>query len=103
MKSAGNGKTYNTFSLISSNRDLSCRFADFIYNNATIYLDYKYKISHKLSDIIKNSILFGSCPKCESSNIIKNGTRGGKYRLKCKDCNSNFTRPMPTQQVIVDE
>ena len=96
-KSAGNSKTYETFSLISSSRDLSCRFADFIYRDATIYLDYKYKISHKSSDIIKLSTLFGHCPKCGSDNILKNGTREGKCRLKCRDCGSNFTKPMPTQ------
>lgn len=102
-KSAGNGKTYETFSLISSSRNLSCKFADFIYNEATIYLDYKYEISHKPYDIIKASVLFGHCPKCGSYNIIKNGTRGKKCRLKCRECNSNFTKPMPTQQVIVDD
>lgn len=102
-KSAGNGKAYETFSLVSSNKDLSCRFANFIYSNATIYLDYKYEISHRPSDIIETSMLFGNCSICGSSNIIKNGTRSGKYRLKCKDCNSNFTKPMPTQQVTVDD
>ena len=96
-KSAGNGKFYNTYTLLSSNRDLSKRFADFIYNNATIYLDYKYEISHRPSDIIKLSDKVGTCPNCESENIIKNGLREGKCRLKCKDCGFNFTRPMPTQ------
>lgn len=102
-KSAGNGKLYNTYTLLSSNRELSQRFAKFIYKDATLYLDYKYEISHKASDIIDTSKIFGVCPNCGSSNIIKNGTRGGKYRLKCKDCDTNFTKPMPTQQVTVDE
>lgn len=47
--------------------------------------------------------MFGNCPKCGSTNIKRNGTREGKYRLKCADCNSNFTKPVPTQQVIVDD
>ena len=37
------------------------------------------------------------CPKCGSQNIIKNGIRGNKHRLKCNKCSLNFTKPMPTQ------
>lgn len=95
-KKAGNDKIYKTFNLFSSNRELSIKFAEYIYRNATIYLDYKYELSHKPIDIIKTSEVFGNCPICNSSNIIKNGTRAGKYRLKCNNCGKNFTKPMPT-------
>lgn len=26
------------------------------------------------------------CPKCQSANTVKNGTKGGKQRIKCADC-----------------
>lgn len=96
-KKAGNGKYYISYNLFSSNRELSKKFADYIYKDATIYLDYKYELSHKPLDIIKAYEIFGSCPKCQSTHVWKNGTRNGKCRLKCINCGTHFTRPMPTQ------
>ena len=96
-KKASNGKYYMSYSLQSSSTELSKKFADFIYKDATIYSEYKYNISHKESDVIKAYEIFGVCPKCGSQNIIKNGIRGNKHRLKCNKCSLNFTKPMPTQ------
>ena len=31
------------------------------------------------------------CPRCESKNFTKNGTKGKKFRYKCKDCCIGFT------------
>ena len=31
------------------------------------------------------------CPVCNSSNIVKNGSRNGIKHFKCKDCNKQFT------------
>lgn len=97
VKKASNGKYYTSYNLVSSNSELSKKFANYIYEDATIYLKYKYEISHKKSDIIKASEIFGNCPRCGSKTIIKNGMRDGKHRLKCSNCSLNFTKPMPTQ------
>lgn len=96
IKSAGNNRTYTSYNLVSSSRDLSMKFADYIYKDATIYLKYKYDISHRTINVAKVSDIFGNCSICGSSNIIKNGTRDGKCRLKCNNCGKNFTKPMPT-------
>jgi hypothetical protein len=96
-KKDSSGNNHISYILLSSNRELSKKFADFIYKDATVYLEYKYELSHKPKDIITAYDIFGQCPKCGSSKIIKNGTRGGKYRLRCRNCGVNFTKPMPTQ------
>jgi transposase-like protein len=31
-----------------------------------------------------------ACKKCQSANIVKNGTAREKQRFKCKDCKLNF-------------
>lgn len=31
------------------------------------------------------------CPQCGSMDVIKWGTRGGRKRFKCKNCDSMFT------------
>jgi ssDNA-binding Zn-finger/Zn-ribbon topoisomerase 1 len=103
LKAAGNNKQYATYTLLSSNRDLSERFRDFIYNNSSIHLEYKYNLSHKSKDLVTAFDIFGACPKCGSSNVKKNGTRDGKWRLKCNDCSIGFTKPMPTSREIVSE
>jgi transposase-like protein len=35
------------------------------------------------------------CPKCKSTNFIKNGVINDKQRFKCKDCKFNFTTDKP--------
>lgn len=97
VKKASNNKYYASYNLFSSNTELSRKFADYIYKDATIYLKYKYEVSHRELDIIKASEIFGNCPRCGSKNINKNGMRNGKHRLKCSNCSLNFTKPMPTQ------
>lgn len=93
VKKAGNSKYYRSYELYSSNRELSLKFANYIYKDASIFLQRKYNIS-KQNKELKDSAdkLFGNCSYCNSSNIIKNGIRNGKHRLKCKDCNKGFTR-----------
>ena len=36
-----------------------------------------------------------TCPRCQSGAIVKNGKILGKQRLKCKNCNRQFTRLTP--------
>ena len=34
-----------------------------------------------------------SCPRCNSENLVKNGSVRGIKKRKCKDCGYQFTRP----------
>lgn len=92
MKTVGNGNKYITYNLFSSNRSTSLKFAELIYKDANIYLQYKYDISHSKKELVTAHDLYGVCPYCGSINIKKNGKRNGKVRLKCSDCNKNFTK-----------
>lgn len=95
-KKAGNGKYYHSYTILSSNQEISKKFADFIYKDATIYLDRKKGMCYT-EPVYRPmaSSLYGNCPYCSSGNIIRAGIRAGKRRLKCKDCGKRFTRPLP--------
>lgn len=95
-KKAGNGKLYYSYSIISSNKETSLKFADYIYKDATIYLAHKYNKCYKDPEYRPTTFsLYGICPNCGSQHIIKSGTRNHKQRLKCCECKINFTRPLP--------
>ena len=95
-KKAGNGKYYHSYTISSSNQETSKRFADFIYKDATIYLDRKKNMCYTepVYRPAANS-LYGNCPHCNSKNIVRAVIRTGKRRLRCKDCGKRFTRPLP--------
>lgn len=95
-KKAGNGKYYHSYTILSSNQEISKKFADFIYKDATIYLDRK-RVMCYTEPVYRPlaSSLYGNCPHCNSENITRAGVRAGKKRLKCKDCGKRFTRPLP--------
>lgn len=40
-----------------------------------------------------------TCPKCESTNLRKNGLRQGKQRYACKDCGKQFDIPDSAEEV----
>lgn len=104
LKSAGNDASYITYNLYSSSRKLSQKFADYIYKDAHIYLQYKYDKSHQEKDLRTPAYIeFGVCPHCGSTNIKRNGTRNSKYRLYCTNCCKHFTKSMPTQKVTSNE
>ena len=95
-KKAGNGKYYHSYTILSSNQEISKKFADFIYKDATIYLDRKKEMCY--TEPVYRPIassLYGNCPYCSSKSILRAGIRAGKRRLKCKDCGKRFTRPLP--------
>lgn len=95
-KKAGNGKYYTSYTLLSSNYETSLKFADLIYKNATIYLSYKYNKCYKHKDLNPTAFdLYGKCPYCGGTHIIRAGIRANKRRLLCKECNRRFTRPLP--------
>ena len=103
-KKAGNGKLYQSYILFSSNYAISMQFANFVYKDATIYLDYKHTLCYR-PKILRPSVVeqYGNCPYCNSENIQRKGTRNGKQRLHCLDCDKRFTREMPTQEKTLDE
>ncbi len=39
------------------------------------------------------------CPRCESKNFIKNGTKGEKFRYKCKNCSIGFTSKIKASSI----
>lgn len=95
-KTAGNGKRYRSCILFSSNSSLSRKFANYIYKDATIYLQRKYDICYREPELRPFAYqIYGPCPDCGSTHITMSGTRDGKRRLICKNCNRHFTRPMP--------
>lgn len=103
-KKASNGKFYTSWELISSNRETSLKFADYIYKDASIFLQYKYDRFYKAKDLRPSAYtVYGKCPYCGSEKIKRSGYRNNKARLKCKDCNKGFTKTMPTQEVTLDE
>ena len=36
-----------------------------------------------------------NCPKCDAVDVVKNGKTRGKQRVKCKNCNFQFTSLVP--------
>lgn len=97
-KADSNGNKHQAFTLFSSNRENSIKFADFIYEDANIFLQYKKDKAYR--PLLCKKIF--KCPYCNSNNVIKNGTRNNKLRLFCKNCNKNFTITMPTQEETLD-
>jgi IS1 family transposase/transposase-like protein len=58
---------------------------------------------NKIIEIIKIGLNIMNCPKCESSNIIKNGiARSGKQNYKCHSCQCQFVEN-PTHYHISQE
>ena len=39
-----------------------------------------------------------SCPRCESTKVIKNGFNHGRQRYKCKDCDRHFQEKIERHQ-----
>jgi hypothetical protein len=95
-KKAGNGKLYTSYILLSSNSETSLKFADLIYKDANLYLPYKYEKCYKPKDLKPTAFeVFGACPNCSGTHIIRVDIRAGKRRLLCKECFKRFTRPLP--------
>jgi hypothetical protein len=89
-KPTGRGKEpYYIISIIK--QDEIIKFKNFIYNNASIYMERKFNILYNYHK--KNKVLDRKqhCPQCNSQYTIRNGKRNSKIRMKCKNCNKNFT------------
>ncbi|MEE1303828.1 MAG: LAGLIDADG family homing endonuclease [Agathobacter sp.] len=92
LKKASNGKFYMSYSLVSSNRSLSIKFADYIYSTATIFLERKRELCYKEKDLRPSVIEeYGPCPYCHGTHSQRKGIRDGKQRLKCSICNKMYT------------
>lgn len=106
-KTAGNGKLYHSCTILSSNQETSRKFADFIYKDATIYLQRKYEICYKKPEYRPTMHeLYGYCPYCGGTNLWRKSKRQTKrglmQRILCKSCNKRFQRPMPTPEATQD-
>lgn len=103
-KKASNGKYYKSYCLLSSDYNTSIRFADYIYKNATIYLNRKYNLCYRKKVDISDKD-YGTCPICGSNNIVQNGTRHTKrgimQRYKCHNCRKNFQNALLTSNCKV--
>ena len=53
-------------------------------------LDMQENSKSIINEVIGNERKNICCPKCQSSNIVKDGTYKGKQKFKCKDCNKKF-------------
>jgi len=62
-----------------------------LYKDSSIFLERKYNkaINHVYVDKVKDRDI--KCPRCSSIETHKNGKRYGNIRMKCKQCNKNFT------------
>lgn len=67
------------------------KFKNFIYNNNSFYLKRKYDLLYNHQIINKVNDRKINCPICNSFKTIKNGKRKHKIRMKCNNCNKNFT------------
>ena len=99
-KSAGNNKKYKTYTILSSNRENSLKFAEFIYKDATLFLERKHL---KFYTYIKSPLQirresFPPCTLCEGgmkicgNRINKDGSK--KLKLKCNNCSKMISVPM---------
>lgn len=90
------GKSYNVYNLTSSNRKTSLKFANYIYKDSTLCLHYKKETCYRKPYLLNTTFeIFGECPYCHSSEIIKIGKRDNKQRLKCNNCKKSFSKPLP--------
>jgi hypothetical protein len=90
-KATGKGRQeYYNISIIKINEIL--KFKEFLYKDATIFLERKKKIfdEFKLIDKVMDRNI--SCPNCSSYDTKRNGVRNNKNRMKCNDCGKGFTK-----------
>ena len=95
-KKAGNGKRYPSYILHTSSRENSLKFAEYIYKDATIFLQRKYDRFFKYvkSELQIKSEKFPKCPFCKG-NSKSQGIRGKSQRLRCTSCNKNYSVSLP--------
>lgn len=95
-KKAGNGKYYMSYIILLTARQESLKFANYIYKDATIFLNRKKEIFY---NYIKSEIQIkrDSYPKCSicGKTPTSSGSRDNKQRLLCKNCNHRFTVLLP--------
>lgn len=98
VKASGfDDKLYESYTLLSSKRELSNKFAEYIYKDATVYLSRKKNVFDVYIKSEKQllSDTFPSCPYCGAVKVWSIGKRNGKRRLTCKICNKNYSVMMP--------
>ena len=53
-------------------------------------LDMQENSKSIINEVIGNERQNICCPKCKSTNIVKDGTYKGRQKFKCKDCNKKW-------------
>lgn len=95
-----NNKKYKTYSIIITSRLESQKFYNYIYENATIYLNRKKKLFEKYekSELQLRRELLPVCPNC-NVKFRSGGFRNGNLRIKCPKCHKNRTVHLPLTNV----
>lgn len=99
----GNGNTHPSYTIYTSARKDSLDFAEYIYKDATIYLERKKSIlymDYVESALQKRRKKFPLCPVCKGIAQYQ-GTRNKKLRLRCTKCSKNYSVKLPLIQEIV--
>lgn len=67
------------------------KLIEFMYNDATIYLERKANkcLSYKPVDKVLDRNI--NCPSCNSTKVWSNGVRNKSTRFKCHDCGKGFS------------
>jgi hypothetical protein len=80
---------YYEIAIIKSN-DVE-NFKNLIYTDSTFYLERKKKIfdSFRIVDKVLDREI--NCPNCSSNHTQRNGKRGIRIRMKCGECQLNFS------------
>lgn len=87
-----------SYIIFSSNRENSLKFADLIYKDASIYLQYKHETCYrKVEKTLTANDVYGNCIYCNGKNIWRQSTRYTKHgimrRLYCLDCKKRYQKP----------
>lgn len=67
------------------------KLIDFMYDDATIYLERKAKKCLEFKPVDKVSDRNLCCPRCNSTKVWSNGVRNKSTRFKCHECNKGFS------------
>jgi hypothetical protein len=78
-------RTLDYYKLYTSSYSVSKLFGEYIYKEASIFLQRKYEKLNVIAEYEQKERI--QCPKCLSLSTSYNGFRNGKTRIKCKSCN----------------
>jgi intein/homing endonuclease len=95
-----NVRKQNYYIIYSSSYVISKKFAEFIYKDATIFMNRKRILLEK-ELISRNAKERLSCQHCSSINTTYVGFRNKKVRIYCKDCDTRSSQTAPNYSNII--